>query len=70
MLVQGHDHVVDGRRQHVESALHFRFSGGHAVDFGVVVNEREVLALLVRVGAFVGEDSGPYHLLVIGSLRP
>jgi len=43
--------LVYGRRGDLEVLLHFGLRGWRAVDFSVVVNERQVLALLVGVGS-------------------
>ena len=68
-LLQRDDHVVDRRGRHPKVALHVGFSGWDAVDFGVIVDERQVLALRRSVVAFhVGIVDG-HGLLVNESVR-
>ena len=43
---QRQDHLVNRGRGDSEVLLHFGFRGGAAVDFAVVVNERQILARL------------------------
>ena len=68
-LLKRDDHVVDGRGRHLEVALQVGFSRRNAVEFGVVVDERQVLSLRRGIGAFhVGIVDRP-GLLVNGSVR-
>jgi hypothetical protein len=45
------DHLVYGRRGDLEVLLHFGLRMWGPVDFAVVVNERQVLALLIGIGS-------------------
>ena len=51
MSFERQDHLVYGRRRDVEVLLHFGLRGRAPVDFAVVVNERQVLALLIGIGS-------------------
>jgi hypothetical protein len=47
---EGQDHLGHRRRRNLKVPLHFRFRRWAPVDFAVVVNERQVLALRVGIG--------------------
>jgi hypothetical protein len=66
-LLQDDDRVVDGRGRHPEVALHVRFSGRDAVEFGVVEDERQVLALRRGIAGFHPGIVDGRRLLVNGS---
>src|SRR5208282_3911711 len=68
-LLQRDDHGVDRRGRHPEAALHVGFSGRDAVEFGVVMDERQVLALRFCKGAFHVGIVDARGLLVNGSGR-
>jgi len=51
MSFEHQNHLVYGRRGDFKVLLHFGLRRWEAVDFSVVVNERQVLALLVGVGS-------------------
>jgi len=55
--VKREHHLVDGRRRDLEVRLQLGLRRGSAVDLGVVVDEREILALL---GGEAPRDS-TYH---------
>ena len=46
-----HQHLVYGRRRDVQVLLHFGLRMWAPVDFAVVVNERQLLALLIGIGS-------------------
>src|SRR5882762_8815424 len=51
MSFERQNHLVYGRRGDLEVLLHFGLRGWGPVDFAVVVNERQVLALLIGMGS-------------------
>lgn len=51
MRFERQDHLVYGRRGDFEVLLHFGLRRWGPVDFAVVVNERQVLALLISIGS-------------------
>jgi hypothetical protein len=51
MSLERQDHLVYGRRGDLKVVLHFGLRRWGAVDFPVVVNERQVLALLISIGS-------------------
>lgn len=51
MSFERQNHLVYGRRGDLKVLLHFGLRRWGAVDFSVVINERQVLALLVGVGS-------------------
>jgi hypothetical protein len=52
MHFEGQDHLVHGRRRDSKVLLHFGLRRWAAMDFAIVVDERQVLALLVGIGFF------------------
>ena len=52
MSFERQDHLVHGRRGDSEVLLHFGLRRWAPVDFAVVVDERQVLALLFGIGFF------------------
>ena len=50
MIFKRQDHLVHGRRRDSEVLLQFGFRRWVPVDFAIIVNECEVLALLLSVG--------------------
>jgi hypothetical protein len=51
MSFERQDHLVYGRRGDLEVLLHIGFRRWAPVDFAVVLNERQVLALLIGLGS-------------------
>ena len=50
LAFQRKHHLMHGRRRHAEIPFHVGLRRRSAVDFCVVIDEREVLALFFRVG--------------------
>src|SRR5882757_7483517 len=63
------DHLMHGRRAHAKISLHVGLRRRSAVDFGVVVNEREILALFVREGFRRHEGSVPVFSMHIRTAK-
>ena len=66
MSFERQNHLVYGRRGDLEVLLHFGLRRWGPVDFSVVVNERQVLALLIGIGSLHGRAD----YLTISAGRP